>query len=668
MSARHATIAAIVLLGVSRGPRPLLGQCPDGVPPPCRRAVIAPASDRNRIAILPFRVTTADTMLGEGVAELIALEFTGTSGPRAVHMGSLLSAWRGAGGGLRAPLPSGRAARVALAVGAGRLIEGSIVGLGHRLTLSASLVSATGGEVRRVEPVSGPADSLDALVRRLTVGLLAAAGGSQRAVSSTRLTDSPAALRAYLEGVSAWRYRRYPAAFAGFERAIELDSTFAAAAYARLRAGQYQFQDARHWEGIAWRYQDRLSTEQRIILRAGPRMVDERPMRQRFADLEEAVRLLPESPEAAYHLGDLIVHDGEAFGLTWAVRAAELLERSVRLDTQSTVFSHLLGWSARVGDSAALRRQWVAYERFLGDGVDVRLGYWVGAHLRDARLMQRYAARPRPFSYLIIVAGQEALGAAVADSMLAMSLRADSSRLDSWWFHAHAAVLQGRPAAAVRSAAGVERRDGGLSRDVFLVTSAVISDGDRHAAREAVNRLASRPITGDSTAARVQCALALWELNEGRSASVGDALRDHHQNCAAVVGVWEASRTGSLSFAALALADSLSRERLEPAMYAGFENLVLARLWRGLGHPAEALAAVRRVHLGYPVNGGIAGTGTGLSVTPSARLEGELAAMAADTAGAVRAFRRYLALRRDAEPDLVPQRDSVQRALAALGR
>ena len=79
---------------------PLAAQCPDGTPPPCRgaaRPAIAVPVDPHRIAILPFRVTAADTLLGEGVAELIATEFTGESGPRAAHMGSVVRAWRQAG-------------------------------------------------------------------------------------------------------------------------------------------------------------------------------------------------------------------------------------------------------------------------------------------------------------------------------------------------------------------------------------------------------------------------------------------------------------------------------------------------------------------------------------------------------------------------------------------
>jgi hypothetical protein len=50
-----------------------------------------------------------------------------------------------------------------------------------------------------------------------------------------------------------------------------------------------------------------------------------------------------------------------------------------------------------------------------------------------------------------------------------------------------------------------------------------------------------------------------------------------------------------------------------------------------------------------------------------ARLEGNLAALAGDKPTAIRAYRRYLMLRKDPEPSMVPQRDSVVAALKAIG-
>ena len=48
-------------------------------------------------------------------------------------------------------------------------------------------------------------------------------------------------------------------------------------------------------------------------------------------------------------------------------------------------------------------------------------------------------------------------------------------------------------------------------------------------------------------------------------------------------------------------------------------------------------------------------------------IEGRLAARVGDRSGAILAYQRYLILRRDPEPSLIPQRDSVVAELSALG-
>jgi hypothetical protein len=85
-------------------------------------------------------------------------------------------------------------------------------------------------------------------------------------------------------------------------------------------------------------------------------------------------------------------------------------------------------------------------------------------------------------------------------------------------------------------------------------------------------------------------------------------------------------------------------------------NLVAAQLHEARGELGAALAAARRRSWGL--------------VCPhyvvSHREEGRLAALTGDTAGAIRAYRRYLALRGDAEPRLQPRVRQVRSALAAL--
>jgi tetratricopeptide (TPR) repeat protein len=662
-----------VLLAACWIPRELVAQCPDGTPPPCARGETRtlPPLDANRIAVLPFRVSAQDTMIGEGVAELIAMEFTGGAGPRAVHMGSVLSSWRSAGGGLRAPLPISRAARLARTFGAGRFVDGSIITVGSRVTLVATLVSARDESTRRLEPVSGPADSLETLVRRLTVGLIAAAGGERRISQDQRLTDSPAALRLYLDGLAAWRRRRYPDALAAFERALAIDSSFASAAYARMRGGLYAFEAVSRWERLAWSNQQRLTEQERIVLRAilGPSYPASRAIDQRLADLE-AVRQAPESPDAAYELGDFLWHHGRAAG--WAdhvSRSHRHFERSVALDSQHSVFSHLLGASVAMGDTGRLRREWTAYSAFMGADADPRLGWFVSEALGDGASRARFERRPLSFVFYMALAGEEGWSRALLEEMRTRSLSTRHDDARNWLSYAHAEAIQGRPHAASASLAEWPVQDGGAIRDAFLIAAAIGAGGDSVAAAGAAARLAMGEFALQPARARAACAVAMWGESHGHPASWDRSLvQSFAENCALMLDLYRDAREGTLTRTALHRADSLVRERLNANEYLGFENILLAKHWLAIGDTARALAAARRVHTGYPLVGGLGGAGSSLSIATSARLAGELADRTGDTATAITAYRHYLRLRREPEPALVAQRDSVRDRLAALER
>ena len=90
-----------------------------------------------------------------------------------------------------------------------------------------------------------------------------------------------------------------------------------------------------------------------------------------------------------------------------------------------------------------------------------------------------------------------------------------------------------------------------------------------------------------------------------------------------------------------------------------YGNLVAARLHEDAGDTATALAAFRRR---------VIGVATYPHYVRYRREEGRLAASLGDTAGAIRAYRHYLALRSAPEPRLRAQADAVKNALAALLR
>ena len=107
--------------------------------------------DANLVAVLPFRTAGADPSvqyLRQGMVDLMQAKLTGEGGPRAADARSVLAAVRDAGGGDGAgSLQRRRPAGVARKLGAGQVLQGSIVGsAGDRLVINAALVTVPGGK------------------------------------------------------------------------------------------------------------------------------------------------------------------------------------------------------------------------------------------------------------------------------------------------------------------------------------------------------------------------------------------------------------------------------------------------------------------------------------------------------------------------------------------
>jgi hypothetical protein len=88
------------------------------------------------------------------------------------------------------------ALEVARRLGAGRVIDGSVVGTPAHLTVTASLLTAPEGRDVARASVEGPADSISALVDRLTARLL---------LAGSKLPASSLAARHSRQPVPTWR-------------------------------------------------------------------------------------------------------------------------------------------------------------------------------------------------------------------------------------------------------------------------------------------------------------------------------------------------------------------------------------------------------------------------------------------------------------------------------
>jgi hypothetical protein len=184
------------------------------------------------------------------------------------------------------------------------------------------------------------------------------------------------------------------------------------------------------------------------------------------------------------------------------------------------------------------------------------------------------------------------------------------------------------------------------------------------------------------------CFAALYQVAGGDTAGAAGALRrlrafattDHppivredwqlidFRVCPLLLQVLlEGAPVGHVASPALERLDSLMRE--DPRGYLGtanfaptaFANYTVARLREAQGDIPAALAAIRRREVDYfPAYL--------WSLPAFLRQEGRLAALAGDTAGAMRSYDAYLTLRTDPDPPFVPQRDSVLAERAELAR
>jgi tetratricopeptide (TPR) repeat protein len=630
--------------------------------------------DPGLVAVIPFRVAGADASLAylrEGIVDLLAVKLTGEGGPRALDPRALLSRWHRALHLGASDLSPEAAVNVARGLGAGRLVDGGVVGTPQQLVLTASVLTVPGGSTRSRASVTGTADSLPALVDRLIAQLLA--GESGRTELAT-LTSLPA-LREYLDGQSALRAGRFKDAFRSFNHALDLDSTFALAG---VGLNEAKFWDGGNddWRGLrlAWAGRDRLSARDRALIAPwigpnfpnGPRPSDA----EALAAVQQIVAAVPESPEAWYELGDRFYHWGALMGYgDHLKRAADAFRRALELDSSyAEPLLHLIDLSAAEGDTASVRHLGTIALTTNSGSDDADYVRWQMAYtLRDSVALARIRARFDELSaknLFAIVERSEETGARLDDARRAVSIlvkRADSDSARWQGLQYMLAMNSGRPREGLAIANQYNLDGGDLAP---RVTDALYWDGDSTAAAVGVRERADdiclvqqwRLAHGDLGSVRVDIARLRGSRPPG-VASDSSSVSAYGSMCADLLEAWLATAARQPKAAALvARLDSLAARRADGWWGEGW-NLVLARLLEKQGNLPRSLVTVRRREFGlrpWPY------------LSTYLREEGRLAALAGDTAGAIQAYQHYLALRSDPEPPLRAERDSARAELARL--
>ncbi|HET8835044.1 MAG TPA: hypothetical protein VFN08_09955, partial [Gemmatimonadales bacterium] len=657
-----------------------------------RRAEVAldPAS----VAVLPFRVTASDhslDYLGEGIVDLLAVKLDGSAGVRAVPPRQVLAALRYQPGTTITEDDAGAAAR---RTGAGRILDGSLVRSAAGLELSAVLRRTDGGGAPVRAAVSGSPDSLPVLVDRLAAQLLASQGG---AIPSLSQISSAGALSAYLRGKAADREGRFTEAVADFGQALDQDSTFALAALDQMGSAQRTGDQptSERASRLAWAHRERLTPKGRILLRAmvGPRYPEPSSQIALLAAWQDAVTAMPEVPDAWFQLGDIQLHNGGLNDVPAPVEHAEQsFGRALELDsTWELPLNHILLAKLHLEDTTdfrALARRWFALDTAQGDR-SAYLRWRFALALGDSAIVARERAgleRWNSDALLWLAGDAQAEAVGLGDVPLAireLTRRAVTGpklwnarvRRREWLLNS------GRPAEALALTDSLASGEpwAGWAR-VTTIEDAVFWDGDTAAAAAAVRRLAAA-LGGRSSAARLApdvrsrttCRLGLWSLARGdqegvrrwagrlREPSAGGSAfsADDGIVCATLLQAWLAWRERQPEVARRLLdrADSMF---IASDVFVDWPltNLVTARLREATGDVTGAARAIGRVEVALPVSP----TYRSSYLREQARIGLELG----DTAGAVRALRRYVALRADAEPALRAGADSARARLAGL--
>jgi hypothetical protein len=661
-----AALALIATLGVARS----ITRHGESAPPPM---------DSSVIAVVPFRVAGADSSLHylrEGMLDLLANRLSGTEVVRTVDPRTMLRAWQRAGADPDGDLDRPRALDLTRQLGAGSLLEGEVVGTPSGLVLTATLTDAAGAVKARAS-VEGPSDSLASLVDRLAAHLLVYGANEAQERLTTLTTASLPALRAYLDGMAANRRGDYASSVELFDRALELDSTFALAGVRRAMVGGW-IGDLGTGRDIAWRYRTRLP--KRDLLQLYTITGQNYPIASAREDINNAeawVSAAPDDPEAWSRLGDHLFHYGALAGVSDApARSLRVYARAARLDsTYAPTFEHLHELHYTLGDTAAARRALARLLHGKPKDADPESRWFARACLGDTVMGVESLTSDSLASALSAAIGislEYACGLADAESLLSYAragIATDSERRNFqtlWWtFY----VSRGKPRQAL-----IWSPD--PSDPVFragIILDALYADADmEQAARLAAKlpRIYPRPTVETNWESIVEgYAGAQYQLASGRAGAAQEAVRAWKR-------VWAPGDTSQALRLALHLgllldaqlaalqhrSDALARlTELDSVLvtgptygewlptgstFGGFEpvaNLLAARLWHERGEPGRALATIRRRTVGLRQRSLFAS---------QIRDEARYAASVGDREGTVRAYRHYLRLRADPEPAL----------------
>ncbi len=648
--------------------------------------------DQHAYAVMRFDVVGADSSLqhlGRGVQDLLqtALNPTRVDG---IFDATSVDATR----------------RQALAAGAGNAVTGAVVGGASQLTIRATRRRTRTGRVLADQTVSGPLDSVVAMVTRLALRLELGEvdPAARQIIASTPLP----AVEATLRGILAYRREEWSTAVEEFEAALAIDSTFGTAA-----AGYYfttgharstvrgPFPKAQR---LAWSVRHRMTAASRTFMETqrGTDPTRRRTRSEILAAWEEASRAYPRYPWIWNQLGYQYYWFGAYLAIEdWERRSLEAFQQQAELDgnvVSCDAFNHVIARQADPDPDVLARyadvcreQQWNntqerIFARFhtaeiLGDTAELR-------RLRSTTMLDSLPGGGVFFLFYHVQEGRPLTDWERWLSGVERNAVTARQRVGPKLTRQALARVQGRPEEATAMLeevldAGRDLGFGVVGDDPWWVNSipvvqALIEPGWEQAARQAGERMMrpdpswpdtlvdgrgwnnsydrlchhelARVTLGDTTTVRESVA-TLRRLQEARAVK-------RHLGCDELLDAMREQLRPGPETEALARLDSLMT--LGPAdddRDSSVNNLLLARMYWARGDTAKAWHWVQRRRWFTAA----------AAVMPAwLRSHGLFGAAVGEREQAIRAYRHYLLLREDPEPALVPQRDSVLAELEAL--
>ena len=329
---RWAAVAAIALMAVA------------GVVAVMGRGSGAAELDANLVAVAPFDVLGNDLELWrEGLVDVLSRNLDGAGPLRTVSPTVVIRRWSG-----RADPAS--AAALGRKTGARLAVFGQLVGTGgDSVRLSASLLDVARGTVIGEIEVRDARDRMDRVADSVTMALLNELGRT-RPIGSVRLTSfassSLGAVKYFLQGEQHYRRSSFDSARVYYERAVELDSSFAMA-YNRLStvwgwqstlydslSGYYGTKAGELNRGLPPRDSLLIAIDSQMNAASSmwPAGLEFQTLvRRLFASAEEATRRYPDDPGLWNLLGEVETHFGFFTGVE-RDQAFESLKRAIELD------------------------------------------------------------------------------------------------------------------------------------------------------------------------------------------------------------------------------------------------------------------------------------------------------------------------------------------------